>query len=102
MPMPGTSAVATERLIEEFGPRIRALAARSARDQHAADDLCQDIWTKAHRALRQSNGESPAPGWLYRLASRVCIDAARRRGRAPASAPPEALDYVAGDAGPLG
>ena len=64
-------------------------------DPSAADDLTQETFLRALRALGGFRAESSAQTWLLGVARHVCLDELRRRGRGPALV---ALDED--DAGP--
>ncbi|MCY0986729.1 sigma-70 family RNA polymerase sigma factor [Nannocystis sp. ILAH1] len=46
-----------------------------------ADDAVQDTLVRAWRALDRFEGRSSLRTWLYRIATRVCLDALSRRSR---------------------
>jgi RNA polymerase sigma-70 factor (ECF subfamily) len=48
-------------------------------DDAAADDLAQDVYLRALRALPAFRGESSARTWLLAIARRACADELRRR-----------------------
>jgi RNA polymerase sigma-70 factor (ECF subfamily) len=73
------SADGFEGLFQMYGRRVYNLALRSTRDPSLAEDLCQEVWLRVYRELRSLHEHESFPVWLYRLTSRVCIDAARRR-----------------------
>lgn len=69
-------------LFENEAPRVHALARRicSGRD---ADDLVQDTFLNAFRAIDQlADPENPRP-WLYAIAHRACQRLRRRRAGEP-------------------
>lgn len=47
----------------------------------AADDLAQETYVRAVRALRRFRGEASARTWLMAIARRACVDELRSRGR---------------------
>jgi RNA polymerase sigma-70 factor (ECF subfamily) len=49
---------------------------RMTRDQDDALDLFQETWLRAYRNLDSENGLRP---WLYRIATNLCRNRARRR-----------------------
>ena len=58
---------------------LRFVAARADR-QSDAEDLCQNIWIKVHEALIKGGFDGRNfRGWLFRVASNVVIDQARKR-----------------------
>jgi len=46
-----------------------------------ADDVTQDAYVRAWRALPRFRGDSSGRTWLLSIARRACVDALRRRGR---------------------
>ncbi|MGE0640558.1 MAG: RNA polymerase sigma factor [Thermoanaerobaculia bacterium] len=70
------------RLFEQEGPRVRALARRLC-GEGDADDLVQETFLNAYRALDQlQDPERPRP-WLYAIAHRACTRMHRRRAGEP-------------------
>lgn len=68
-------------LYETYRGKIFTFLLRLTGDADAADDLTQDTFMKARRALGGlSDGHRLLP-WLYRIAANAAIDAARRRKR---------------------
>jgi RNA polymerase sigma-70 factor (ECF subfamily) len=54
---------------------------RALVDRDHADDLAQDTFIRAGRALAAFRGESTVRAWLLSIARRTCIDELRRRSR---------------------
>jgi RNA polymerase sigma-70 factor (ECF subfamily) len=50
-------------------------------DHASADDLTQETYLKAIRALGSYRGTAPAGAWLLGIARHTCIDEIRRRAR---------------------
>jgi RNA polymerase sigma-70 factor (ECF subfamily) len=46
-----------------------------------ADDVTQDVYVRAWRAMPAFRREASARTWLLAIARRACVDALRRRGR---------------------
>ena len=68
-------------LVRKHGPMVMAVCRQSLRQQQDAEDAFQAVWIvllRRGRAIR--NGASLA-GWLYRVAHRTALRAARRRHR---------------------
>ena len=84
----GESAAFTE-LYETYGRNVYNLVLRSTRDPATAEDLCQEIWVKAYRRLQELREPRAFATWLYRIASRACVDHARRRPLAIVSGLPD-------------
>jgi RNA polymerase sigma-70 factor, ECF subfamily len=51
-------------------------------DEQAADDLAQETFVRAMRALRRFRGDSSARVWMLAIARRACMDELRSRHRA--------------------
>jgi len=77
-----TRAARLATLFEREGPRVHALARRLCRGRDA-DDLVQETFINAFRALDQlADAEHPRP-WLFAIAHRACIRMRRRRAGEP-------------------
>ncbi|HEY8491255.1 MAG TPA: sigma-70 family RNA polymerase sigma factor [Dehalococcoidia bacterium] len=72
-----------EDLYRRYARSVYNLVLRSVRDPQEAEDLCQEVWYRAQRRLPTLRDQAAFPTWLYRIAARACIDAARRRARSP-------------------
>ncbi len=69
-------------LFESEGPRVHALARRLCRGRDA-DDLVQETFLNAFRALDQlEDPDNPRP-WLFAIAHRACMRMRRRRAGEP-------------------
>jgi RNA polymerase sigma-70 factor (ECF subfamily) len=55
------------RLAESYQRRVYVLALHYCRDAHDAEDLSQEVWLKAFRALGQFRGESSFYTWLRQI-----------------------------------
>src|SRR5437763_4188320 len=84
-------AEATDELIERYYPRVYSFvsAQKPAAD---AEDLTQEVFARALRALPRFNGEYQFGAWLLQIARNVCIDEARRSTRRPQ--PTDPVDLV--------
>lgn len=59
---------AFELLVSKYQRKILRLISRLVRDSAEAEDVAQDTFIKAYRALPQFRGESAFYTWLYRIA----------------------------------
>lgn len=50
-------------------------------DSQSAEDLAQETYLRAHRALGRFAGDSSVRTWLLGIARHVCLDEIRTRGR---------------------
>lgn len=62
-------------------PRLLRFCARKVRDPHLAEELAQEAFLKAYRALATFEGGRSFYPWLTVIASRLAIDSHRRGGR---------------------
>jgi RNA polymerase sigma-70 factor, ECF subfamily len=56
-------------------------ACRALVDADSADDLAQETYVRAHRALATYEGTAPVRVWLLGIARHVCLNEIRSRGR---------------------
>ena len=61
--------------------RVYAILHRYERDAHKIEDLAQETFVKAWRALDQFDGRAPFDHWLSKIAVRVALDHLRREKR---------------------
>lgn len=59
---------AFEMLVVKYQRRIQRLVARMVRDPEQVEDIAQETFIRAYRALPQFRGESAFYTWLYRIA----------------------------------
>ena len=74
----GGDKTAFSQLYQQFAPRVYNLVLRSVRNAPAAEDVCQEVWVRAYQKLPGLREPAAFTTWLYRIASRACIDRARR------------------------
>jgi RNA polymerase sigma-70 factor (ECF subfamily) len=72
---------AFRRLVEPLRPELHAFCYRMLGSFHDAEDAVQDTQLKAWRALDRYEGRASFRSWMYRVASRVALDALRSRRR---------------------
>src|SRR5262249_22247158 len=68
-------------------------------DRQEAEDACQDAFLRAHRAFARLGPAANSRAWLYRIATRSGLNAARRRARRTARAADVDLDSLPAAAG---
>jgi RNA polymerase sigma-70 factor (ECF subfamily) len=71
---------ALRALIEATSPSVRRLC-RALGSEDTADDLAQETYLRAMRAIGDYRGEAPVRAWLLAIARNVCVDDVRRRTR---------------------
>src|SRR5437763_9856970 len=85
--MIGTSAQAVmapshldfERAVREHQAMVFSLAYHFLRDRAAAEELAQDVFLQLHLHWNEMHSAVQLRFWLRKVASRKCIDQARRR-----------------------
>jgi RNA polymerase sigma-70 factor (ECF subfamily) len=95
-------------LVEHYQRDVYAIAYDLCGNHHDAEDLAQEVFIKAHRALAGFRADAKLSSWLYRITMNTFLDTRRRKpvqivslhgaGRDGA----DALDLPAPGAGPVG
>ncbi|MEY2681644.1 MAG: hypothetical protein RIQ66_205 [Pseudomonadota bacterium] len=83
---------AFELLVVKYQRRVERLISRLIRDSAEVEDVAQEAFIKAYRALPQFRGESAFYTWLYRIAVNTAKNFLVSQGRRPrplADAPAE-------------
>jgi RNA polymerase sigma-70 factor, ECF subfamily len=80
---------AFDLLVLKYQHKVIKLVARLLRDPTEAEDVAQEAFVKAYRALGSFRGDSAFYTWLYRIAVNTARNAIASRQRRP-------LDYEAG------
>ena len=60
-------------LVDKYKGAVHALAYRKIGNFHTAEDITQDTFLKAYQKLSTLKDWRHFPGWLYRIASRLCL-----------------------------
>jgi RNA polymerase sigma-70 factor (ECF subfamily) len=71
--------VAFEELVELCQPRLRYFLARMIGDDHAADDLLQEVWFDVYRGVARLADPAAFAAWLYRIARHRALGELRKR-----------------------
>jgi RNA polymerase sigma-70 factor, ECF subfamily len=71
-----TGGLDFQKIYDAFQPKILRYLTRMVGDTDA-EDLTQDVFVKAHRALKNFKGESKLSTWLYRIATNTALDKLR-------------------------
>jgi RNA polymerase sigma-70 factor, ECF subfamily len=82
---------AFRQLIERYQRRIYQLALGMTKDPDDAMDIAQETFVRVHKYLPSFKGDSSFFTWTYRIATNLCLDAARKKGRG------ERIDVDEGD-----
>jgi RNA polymerase sigma-70 factor (ECF subfamily) len=85
---------AFDTLFERHAGAIRRHLLHIVRDEHAAEDLLQEVFLRVWTRADQWNGQGAFKGWLFRIATNTALNhlrSQRRRPQQPLEAP-EDLD----------
>jgi len=84
-----------EALAEGLEGPLYAAALRLTRESNAAEDLVQETWVRAYRALDQFRPGTSFKAWVFTIQMNAFLNRARRKGKEPelrdfaADEPPE-------------
>jgi len=91
---------AFDQLVARYQRRLLRLVLRLLRDQAEAEDVVQEAFLRAYRALPRFRGDAAFYTWLYRIALNGARNAILRRRQRGAPAPlPSQLPAPVPDAG---
>ena len=76
---------AFDLLVRKYQHKIAKLVGRYVRDHAEAEDVTQEAFIKAYRALHGFRGDSAFYTWLYRIAVNTAKNYLESRGRRPLS-----------------
>jgi RNA polymerase sigma-70 factor (ECF subfamily) len=86
-------------LVLRYQHRVLALVGRFIHDSHEAEDVCQEAFIKAYRALPLFRGDSAFYTWLYRIAVNTAKNYLVSRNRRPPASDVEVADAEQSEAG---
>ena len=72
---------AYRQLVEDSQRRVYSLALRYTRRHEDADEIAQETFLRAHRALGRFRGDAGFGTWVYRIAVNCCLSHRRKHGR---------------------
>lgn len=94
-------AAAAAGELEAFGELIRrhqdfvyGAVLRVVKNPTIAEDISQDCFLRAYRALPDFRGDSQVRSWLYRIAHNLALNAVTRRREYPTETMPETLASI--------
>jgi RNA polymerase sigma-70 factor (ECF subfamily) len=92
---------AFDLLVRKYQHKIAKLVSRYVRDRAEVEDVTQEAFIKAYRALRGFRGDSAFYTWLYRIAINTAKNYLVAQGRRPLTAniEPEEAETLASDHG---
>lgn len=65
-------------IVRRYQGKVLAILHRYERDAHKVEDLAQETFVKAWRALEQFDGRAPFEHWLSKIAVHVALDHLRK------------------------
>jgi RNA polymerase sigma-70 factor, ECF subfamily len=65
---------AFEELVIAYQHRVFGVALRMLGNRAEAEDIAQETFLRAHRAMHEFRGEARLHTWLYAIASRLCLN----------------------------
>ncbi len=77
----GGDAAAFDELYQRYYRRLYRFCLRRLHDTHEAEDVSQEAFTRAWRALETFGGDRRFYPWLSVIAAHLCTDVLRRRNR---------------------
>jgi len=70
MPM----AMTTEKIWEEFHPRLKQFILKRVPDEQNAEDILQDVFLKIHTRIDTLRDEEKLQSWMYQIARNTIAD----------------------------
>ena len=64
---------AFEDLVRAYQHRVFGVAMRMLGSAAEAEEIAQEVFVRAHRALGEFRGDAKLSTWLYAIASRLCL-----------------------------
>jgi RNA polymerase sigma-70 factor (ECF subfamily) len=65
---------AFDRLVARYERDVYRLCYRYVNNHHDANDMAQEVFLKAYRAISRFRGDSAFSTWLYRIAVNTCLN----------------------------
>lgn len=77
--VPDVEPASFQELVESHKKNVYYLALNLTGNHHDAEDLSQDVFIKAFRAMKDFRGEAKWSSWLYRITVNTYIDEKRKK-----------------------
>lgn len=79
-------------LVEKYQRKLMRLLSRMVRDPHEVEDIAQEAFIKAYRALPQFRGDAAFYTWLYRIAVNTAKNYLATRNRSMPTVSDQAMN----------
>jgi len=97
----GGDSLAFEEIVTRYQRRVYTIALRMCGNPEDANDVTQDVFVSALKALRRFRGDAQLSTWLHRVAVNSSLDHLRRvKRRRDRPGLNDEVDLPSGDAGP--
>jgi len=83
---------AFELLVRQYEKLVFYVIHRLVKDQHAAEDICQEVFIKVHKSLVRFSFQSKLSTWIARIAYLTAINYLRKYNREKTSEYPDDLE----------
>src|SRR5436189_3475215 len=90
-------AMTTEKVWEEFHPKLQQFVLRRIPDEQSSEDVLQDVFLKIHTRIDTLRNEERLPSWIYQIARNAIADYYRERRATLALSEVPVLAEEAGD-----
>jgi RNA polymerase sigma-70 factor (ECF subfamily) len=87
------------RLVTRYRDYVYTIAVRIVGDESDAEDVAQETFVRAYRALPKFRGDSKFSSWLYRIATNRALTHLKRRRRRGSVVDVDAGPHVEAEAG---
>ena len=77
------SPAAFDELVHRYDRLVLRLALGIVKSEEDARDIYQETFLKAWKGIRRFRNECSFGTWIFRIATNLCLDHARRRGAHP-------------------
>lgn len=79
------------KIVDAYQNRVFGFVRRMVVDTEDSADITQETFIRAFQSFSRFDGRSSLRTWLFRIAHNLCVDRARKVGRAPAELRIEAV-----------
>lgn len=83
---------AFELLVKRYEKLVFYVIHRLVKDEHAAEDICQEVFVKVHKSLVRFSFQSKLSTWIAKIAYLTAINYVRKYNREKASEYPDGLE----------